>query len=72
MELARSRFKGQRASGTEDSQEVTMLKRCVLLVLLGAAVVSQVGCSPLAAGVAGAAVGAGAAKHHDRHDHDRD
>ena len=48
------------------------MKRYLLLLLLGAAVTTQLGCSPLAAGVAGAAVGAGAAKHHDRHDHDRD
>lgn len=49
-----------------------MLKRYLFLVLLGAAFGSQLGCSPLAAGVAGAAVGAGAAEHHDKHDHDRD
>jgi hypothetical protein len=50
-----------------------MLKRYLLMLLLGAAVAAtQIGCSPLAAGVAGAAVGAGAAKHHDRHDNDRD
>ena len=50
-----------------------MLKRYLLLLSFGAAVAAtQIGCSPLAAGVAGAAVGAGAEKHHDRHDNDRD
>ena len=49
-----------------------MLKRYLLVLLLGAAVTSQIGCSPLAAGVARAAVGAGAERHHDKHDNDRD
>jgi hypothetical protein len=49
-----------------------VMKRLLLLLLLGATFATQFGCSPLAAGVAGAAVGAGAAKHHDRHDDDRD
>jgi hypothetical protein len=48
------------------------MKRFLVLLFLGATVATQFGCSPLAAGVAGAAVGAGAAKHHDRHDNDRD
>ena len=50
-----------------------MIKRCVLLGLFGAAILtSQLGCVPLAAGVAGAAVGHEAAERHDKHDHDRD
>ena len=53
--------------------EEVVMKRFLLLLLLGATVSTQfVGCSPLAAGVAGAAVGAGAERHHDRHDNDRD
>ena len=50
-----------------------MLKRYLLLLVFGAAVAAtQIGCSPLGAGVAGAAVGAAAEKHHDKHDNDRD
>jgi hypothetical protein len=42
-----------------------MLKRYALLIVLGLAVVTQYACVPLAAGVAGGAVGAAAQKHHD-------
>jgi hypothetical protein len=49
-----------------------MLKRSILALVFGALIAVQFGCAPVAAGVAGAAIGAGAAKHRDRHDHDRD
>jgi hypothetical protein len=53
-----------------------MLKRYVsaglFTALIGLMLTTQFGCAPLAAGAAGAAIGAGAAEHHDRHDHDRD
>lgn len=49
-----------------------MLKRSILALVFGALIAVQFGCSPITAGVAGAAIGVGAAKRHDRHDHDRD
>jgi hypothetical protein len=49
-----------------------MLKRSILVLSFGVAVAAQYGCAPLAAGVAGAAIGHEAAEHRDRHDKDRD
>jgi hypothetical protein len=47
-----------------------MAKRYVMLTVLGAMLATQLGCAPLAAGVAGAAVGHKVSE--DRHKHDRD
>jgi hypothetical protein len=49
-----------------------MLKRYLVAILIGLTLMTQYGCAPLAAGAAGAAIGAGAERHHDRHDNDRD
>ena len=49
-----------------------MMKRYILAFLFGITLATQFGCAPLAAGVAGAAVGHEAAEHKDRHDNDRD
>ena len=49
-----------------------MMKRYTLAFLFGITLASQFGCAPLAAGVAGAAVGHEAAEHKDHHDNDRD
>jgi hypothetical protein len=50
-----------------------MSKRYPFLMLLGAlTVMTQIGCAPLAAGVAGAAVGNEIAKERDEDDGDRD
>jgi hypothetical protein len=49
-----------------------MLKRCILALLLGITIATQFGCAPLAAGVAGAAIGHEHAKREDRRDGDRD
>jgi hypothetical protein len=49
-----------------------MLKRSIVVVLFAIAVAAQYGCAPLAAGVAGAAIGHEAAKRKDRNDNDRD
>jgi len=58
---------------TAHRQETAVLKRYILAGLFGITLASsQFGCAPLVAGAAGAAVGAGAAEHHDRHDHDKD
>lgn len=48
-----------------------MLKRLFFVTMLGLTLATQFGCSPLTAGVAGAAIGAGAEhRHHERHDND--
>ena len=49
-----------------------MMKRGLVLLMLGATIVSQYGCAPLVAGVAGAAIGHEAAERNDRKDRDRD
>jgi hypothetical protein len=49
-----------------------MLKRLWILMLIGATCASQWACAPLAAGVAGAAVGHEIAEEEDEDDHDRD
>lgn len=50
-----------------------MLKRYILLTILGAvAVGTQVGCVPLAAGVVGAAVGHEVSERRDKDDDDKD
>jgi hypothetical protein len=49
-----------------------MAKRFILLSIVGAMVATQIGCVPLAAGVAGAAVGHKVTEDRDKHDHDRD
>jgi hypothetical protein len=49
-----------------------MLKRLTAALLLGLTVAAQYGCAPLAAGVAGAAIGHEAAEREDRRDRDRD
>jgi hypothetical protein len=45
-----------------------MLKRSILVLLLGSMIASQYACAPLAAGVAGAAIGHEAAKRRDKDD----
>lgn len=49
-----------------------MLKRFVLLMLIGATVATQWACAPLAAGVAGAVVGHEIAEKQDKDDDDKD
>ena len=49
-----------------------MFKRCVMSFLFGVTVAMQFGCVPLAAGVAGAAVGHEVAEDQDKKDGDRD
>jgi hypothetical protein len=49
-----------------------MLKQSILVLLLGVSIAAQFGCAPVAAGVAGAAIGHEAAEHKDHHDKDRD
>ena len=49
-----------------------MLKRSILALLFGVSIAAQFGCAPVAAGVAGAAIGHEAAEHKDHHDSDRD
>jgi hypothetical protein len=50
-----------------------MLKRYIALTVFGAMIVgTQIGCAPLAAGVAGAAVGHHVAEKHDKDDGDKD
>ncbi len=49
-----------------------MLKRSILVLLFGMTIAAQYGCAPLAAGVAGAAIGHEAAERRDRDDRDRD
>jgi hypothetical protein len=54
-------------------KEITMLKRYLLcLVAIATVGLSQVGCAPLAAGVAGAAIGHEVAEREDKKDGDRD
>jgi hypothetical protein len=48
------------------------MKRYLLLFLAGITVAMQFGCAPLAAGVAGAAVGHEIAEEEDEDDGDRD
>lgn len=48
------------------------MRRLLLIVLAGIGVLSQVACAPLAAGVAGAAVGHEVAEENDEDDGDRD
>ncbi len=48
-----------------------MLRRGLMVALAGAALIAQIGCVPVAAGLTGAAVGHAAAKRHDK-DHDGD
>jgi len=48
------------------------MKRLLLMILIGAAVAAQWACAPLAAGVAGAAVGHEIAEEKDEDDGDKD
>jgi hypothetical protein len=48
------------------------MKRLLLMILLGATVATQWACAPLAAGVAGAAVGHEIAEEKDEDDGDKD
>lgn len=45
-----------------------MFKRSIVILILGATLATQYGCAPLAAGVAGAAIGHEAAKRRDKDD----
>ena len=50
-----------------------MLKRYILLTILGAVTVgTQISCAPLAAGVVGAAVGHEVSERRDKDDDDKD
>jgi hypothetical protein len=49
-----------------------MAKRYILFSIVGAMLATQIGCVPLAAGVAGAAVGHKVSEDRHKHDHDRD
>ena len=49
MELASALLK--------DMEEANMLKKLLFVTMLGLTVATQIGCAPLAAGVAGAAIG---------------
>jgi hypothetical protein len=49
-----------------------MLKRSILVLLLGMMVAAQFGCAAVAGGMAGAAIGHKAAERRDHHDNDRD
>jgi hypothetical protein len=41
----------------EETKEATMLKKLLFVSMIGLTVATQFGCAPLAAGVAGAAIG---------------
>ncbi len=69
--LPTSRLRLRVAHAKSQRKESDTLKRFLLLLLVGVSVTTQFGCVPLAAGVAGAAVGHEIADEADEDDGDR-